>query len=84
MDGRLACQTDETTDARQNHGATVDDCEDCRVVARLRGAPVALADDERAGPVTSLARAALGLGQRADARSVAPRDATAIRAARDD
>jgi hypothetical protein len=82
MDGRLACQTDVTPDARDLYRRVTDECEldgDCGIDLRLRGAPMALLpeDDEGdqrddAGTVISLARAVLALGQRGDARAIKP------------
>lgn len=73
MDGRLACQTDETPDARELYGLTVEDCGACRLDAAVRGAPVPLRDEDEAGEMISLAKAALGRGPRIDARpSVRP------------
>jgi hypothetical protein len=79
MDGRLACQTDETTDAWEIYRLTPGDCEDCRGAGLLRG--VALApplEDDAPGEITSLAKAALGLGQPAPARAIAPHQSAAL------
>ena len=77
MDGRLGCQTDETTDARGIYGLVADDCGECALDARMRGAPVGLLDDEEAGEMISLAKAALGWGQRGEARPIAARPVAA-------
>lgn len=69
MDGRLACQTNETPDARALYGLAVEDCDGCRREAAVRGAPIALWDEDEAGEMISLARAALGRGQRVEARA---------------
>jgi hypothetical protein len=75
MDGRLACQTDETTDARETYGVQLGDCDDCQVALAARGTALPLAFEDDAGELTSLARAVLAGGQRADARSIAPGEA---------
>ena len=71
MDGRLACQTDETTDARGLYALALGDCDDCLMATALRGASALLIEDDDAsgGEITSLAKAGLALGQRADARA---------------
>jgi hypothetical protein len=82
MDGRLACQTDETPDARALYAARIFvDCEDCQVGLATRGLAMAAPfEDDEPAEITSLARAGLALGQRADARAIAP---APIRTARD-
>ena len=79
MDGRLACQTDVTPDARDLYRRVDDECQldgDCRLDLQLRGAAMALAPDEddgdNTGTVISLARAVLALGRRGEARSIQP------------
>jgi hypothetical protein len=76
MDGRLACQTEVTPDARDLYRRADDDCDGCRIDWQLRGAAQALIaeDDEldNGGTVISLARAVLALGLRGEARSIAP------------
>jgi hypothetical protein len=81
MDGRLACQTDVTPDARDLYRRVGEDCDGCRLDLQLRGAALAvMAEDDdldNAGTVISLARAVLALGQRAEARAIAPAQADA-------
>ena len=76
MDGRLACQTDVTPDARDLYRRAGDDCDSCRLDLHLRGAAMALAGDDEdgdnTGTVISLARAVLALGRRGEARAIAP------------
>jgi hypothetical protein len=80
MDGRLACQTDETTDAWEIYRLSPGDCDDCKVAGQLRGVAMAPPlEDEGPADITSLAKAALGLGQAAPARAIAPQGSAALR-----
>ena len=83
MDERLDCQTDETTDARALYTLALGEgeCDDCLLAAQLRGAALVAPcdDDEVAGELTSLARAGLGLGQRAGARGLGSNAAAELR-----
>ena len=77
MDGRLACQTDQTPDARDLYRASMGDCDDCLLMAGIRGTAAAPTEDDQTGEITSLVRAALGAGQRADPRPMARNEAGA-------
>jgi hypothetical protein len=87
MDGDLACQTDVTSDARDLYRARDgnDECEDCLWAAAGRGTALLLAPEQdetdtrwtAGSEIISLARAVLALGQRGQARAVAPADAGA-------
>jgi hypothetical protein len=76
MDGRLVCQTDVTPDARDLYRRADEDCDGCRIDRQVRGAamPLRLEEDDldNTGTVISLARAVLALGQRGEARAIAP------------